>query len=175
MDPHADVTMPEGDLPMVRHGFPWPLRVAFGMLGVFAVVMPVWELGRGLWPLSIATPVFAIIIGGAASIGIAMLRAVLAGESQVWTFPPQAVVIHHRAWRSEREMRLAAHNIAAVETRRIEASEGADTWRVVIVPKATESGLRMAGRNGVFETGDYTSAAYADRVRRALVEHLRLH
>ena len=118
---------------------------------------------------------FAIIIGGAASIGIAMLRAVLAGESQVWTFPPQAVVIHHRAWRSEREMRLAAHNIAAVETRRIEASEGADTWRVVIVPKPTESGLRMAGRNGVFETGDYTSAAYADRVRRALVEHLRLH
>ena len=73
MDPHTDVTMPEGDLPMVRHGFPWPLRVAFGMLGVFAVVMPVWELGRGLWPLSIATPVFAIIIGGAASIGIAML------------------------------------------------------------------------------------------------------
>ena len=113
MDPHTDVTMPEGDLPMVRHGLPWPLRVAFGMLGVFAVVMPVWELGRGLWPLSIATPVFAIIIGGAASIGIAMLRAVLAGESQVWTFPPQAVVIHHRAWRSEREMRLAAHNIAA--------------------------------------------------------------
>ena len=174
MDPHADVTMPEGDLPMVRHGFPWPLRVAFGMLGVFAVVMPVWELGRGLWPLSIATPVFAIIIGGAASIGIAMLRAVLAGESQVWTFPPHAVVIHHKAWGRERAMRLTANNVAAVEVRRFEASEGPDPWRVVIVPKPTESGLRMAGRNGVFETGDYTSAAYAERVRRALIVHLQL-
>ena len=172
MDPHADVTMPEGDLPMVRHGFPWPLRVAFGMLGVFAVVMPVWELGRGLWPLSIATPVFAIIIGGAASVGIAMIRAGLAFDTQVWSFPPGVVLIRHKAWRSERELRLTAHNIAAIEARRIEAMEGDDYWRVVIVPKPTESGLRMAARNGVFETGDFTSEAYAARVRRALLEHL---
>lgn len=166
--------MLDSDLPVVRHGLPWPLRLLFGAFGVFAIVMPVWELGRGLWPLSIATPVFAIIIGGAATVGIAMIRAGLASDRQAWSFPPGAVLIHNKAWRSEKELRLTAHNVAAIEARRIEAMEGDDHWRVVIVPKPTQSGLRMAGRNGVFETGDYASEAYAARVRRALLDHLQM-
>ena len=174
MTSHAFLPTPDDDLPVVRHGLAGPLRVVFAAFGVFALVMPAWELGRGLWPLSIATPVFGVIIGGGASIGIAMIRAALGGESQVWSFPPHAVVIHHKAWGRERAMRLTANNVAAVEVRRFEASEGPDPWRVVIVPKPTESGLRMAGRNGVFETGDYTSAAYAERVRLALIVHLQL-
>ena len=172
MDPRAEDTLLESDLPVVRHGLPWPLRVLFFGFGAFAMVMPAWELGRGLWPISIATPVFAIIIVGAASVGIAMIRAGLAFDTQVWSFPPGVVLIRHKAWRSERELRLTAHNIAAIEARRIEAMEGDDYWRVVIVPRPTESGLRMAARNGVFETGDFTSEAYAARVRRALLEHL---
>lgn len=174
MDPRAESPILDSDLPVVRHGWPWPLRMAFAAFGVFAIVMPAWELGRGLWPLSIATPVFAVIIGGAASIGIAMIRAALAGEAQVWRFPAQAVVVHCRAWRSEWQVRLTAHNIAAIEARRIERSEGADVWRVVIVPRPTHSGLSVAGRNGLFETGDYATEAYAARVRRALLEHLRM-
>lgn len=166
--------MLDSDLPLVRHGLPWPLRMLFVAFGVFALVMPTWELGRGLWPLSIATPVFAIIIGGAATVGVAMIRAGLASDTQVWSFPPGAVLIHHKAWRSEWDVRLTAHNIAAVEARRIEAMEGDDYWRVVIVPKPTESGLRMAARNSVFETGEYASEAYAARVRSALLEHLQM-
>jgi hypothetical protein len=172
MDPRAEATLLDSDLPVVRHGQPWPLRVMFVGFGVFAMLMPTWELGRGLWPVSIATPVFAIIIGGAAVVGIAMMRAGLASDAEVWSFPPGTVLIRHKAWRSERELRLTAHNIAAIEVRRIEAMEGDDYWRVAIVPKATESGLRMAAHNGVFETGDFTSDAYAARVRRALLEHL---
>ena len=172
MDPHARQPVPDNDLPVVRHGWPWPLRVLFGALGLFAMVMPAWELGRGLWPPSIAAPVFAIIIGGAASIGIAMLRAALAGEAQAWRFPPQALVVDCRAWRSAWEVRLTAHDIGAIETRRIDSGEGPDVWRVAIVPKSTDSGLRMAGRNGAFETGDYASEAYAERVRAALSQHL---
>ena len=172
MDPRAEATLLDSDLPVVRHGLPWPLRLLFVAFGVFALVMPGWELGLGLWPISVAKPVFAIIIVGAASVGVPMIRAGLAFDTHVWSFPPGAVLIRHKAWRSERQLRLTAHNIAAIEARRIEAMEGDDYWRVVIVPKPTESGLRMAGRNGVFETGDFTSAAYAARVRRALLEHL---
>ena len=172
MDPRAEHTLLESDLPVVRHGLPWPLRGLFFGFGVFAMVMPAWELGRGLWPVSIATPVFAIIIVGAASVGIAMIRAGLAFDTQVWSFPPGVVLIRHKAWRSERKLRLTAHNIASIEARRIEAMEGDDYWRVVIVPKPTESGLCMASRNGVFETGDFTTATRADAVRRALLEHL---
>lgn len=164
--------MLDSDLPLVRHGLPWPLRILFVAFGVFALVMPAWELGRGLWPLSIATPVFAIIIGGAATVGIPMIRAGLASDKQVWSFPPGAVLIHHKAWRTEWDVRLTSQNIAAIEVRRIEAMEGDDYWRVVIMPKPTESGLRIASRAGVFETGDYASDAYAARVRRALLEHV---
>ena len=66
---------------MVRHGFPWPLRVAFGMLGVFAVVMPVWELGRGLWPLSIATPVFGSVIDTTGDTGASASKRPCSGPS----------------------------------------------------------------------------------------------
>lgn len=172
VEPNSHLPRSDDDLPVVRHGFPWPLRLIVAGFGVFAMVVPAWELGRGLWPLSIATPVFGIIVIGAASLGIAMLRAALAGESQVWTFPPNAVVIHHKIWRNAWIVRLTANNIAAIEVRRLGASEGEDIWRVVIVPKASDSGLRMAAHDGGFETGDYTSAAYAEKVRRALLAHL---
>lgn len=170
MDPRHDATLLESDLPVVRHGLPWPLRLLFASFGVFALVMPAWELGRGLWPLSIATPVFAIIIGGAAVVGIGLLRMTLAGETQTWRFPPQAVVVQQRAGRSEWEVRLTAANIARIEARHVVASEGEDTWRVAIVPKPTESALRTQ----VFETGDYTTQARAEAVRHALLEHLQM-
>ena len=53
--------------------------------------------------------------------------------------------------------------------------EGDDYWRVVIVPKPTESGLRMASRDGMFETGDSTTATRADTVRRVFLAHLQMH
>ena len=56
-----DIGALDSDLPLVRRAFPWPVRVGCVAAGAFAIVMPLWELGRGLWPPSIATPVFARI------------------------------------------------------------------------------------------------------------------
>ncbi len=96
--PADDADVFEADLPLVRREFPWPIRVGCVAAGAFAVVMPLWELGHGLWPLNIATPVFAVIIGGAGYVGIQFVRAGLSGWGDVWTYPPGEVRVQRRAW-----------------------------------------------------------------------------
>lgn len=172
--PDADTF--DTDLPLVRREFPWPVRAGCVAAGAFAVIMPLWELGRGLWPLNIATPVFAVIIGGAGYVGVQFVRAGLSGWGDVWTYPPGQVWVERREWGRHTTTRLSAANVAAVEVRRSEDADHDDApWQVVIVPKPTVSGLAaVAGAGGVFDAGCYGSSAYAERVRRALAVHLQL-
>lgn len=169
-------TVLESDLPLVRREFPWPIRVGCVLAGAFAIGMTLWELGRGLWPLNIASPFFAVIVGGACYVGVQFIRAGLSGWGDTWTYAPHAIVVQRRAWGRSTSTRLSATNVAAVEVRRSEDSDHDDApWQVVIVPRPTFSGLAaMAGPGGVFDAGSYGSQAYAERVRGALADHLGL-
>lgn len=172
-----DITaLPDGDLPLVRREFPWPIRVGCVLAGAFAVGVTLWELGRGLWPLNIASPFFAVIVGGACYVGVQFIRAGLSGWGDTWTYSPRTVVVQRRAWGRSTSTRLSATNVAAVEVRRHEDSDHDDApWQVVIIPRPTFSGLAaFAGPGGVFDAGSYGSSDYADRVRRALQDHLGL-
>lgn len=164
------------DLPLVRREFPWPVRTAFVAFGVFALVMPTWELGHGLWPLNIATPVFAVIIGGAAFVGMHLIIAGLSGWGDAWRYPPRTIVITRRAWGRQSETRLTATNVASVDVRHLDEADDDDAaWQVVLVPRPTFSGLSdVAGPGGVFDAGRYGSQQYAERVCRALRAHLAL-
>lgn len=164
------------DLPLVRREFPWPIRVGCVAAGAFAVVMTLWELGPGLWPINIATPFFAIIIGGAGYVGVQFIRAGLSGWGDVWTYPRDEIHVQRRAWGRHTTTRLSTANVSAVEVRRSEDADHDDApWQVVIVPKPTISGLAaIAGAGGVFDAGRYGSQAYAERVRSALLVHLGL-
>ena len=86
------------------------------------------------------------------------------------------VLVQRRAWGRQTITRLTTTNVAAIEVRRSEDADHDDApWQVVIVPRPTFSGLAAtAGRGGVFDAGCYGSQAYAERVRRALHEHLGL-
>lgn len=173
---HDDIDALDSDLPLVRRAFPWPVRVGCVAAGAFAIVMPLWELGRGLWPPSIATPVFAVIVGGAGYVGVQFIRAGLSGWGDSWTYAPHTIVVERRAWGRSTSTRLSTTNVAAVEVRRSQDSDHDEApWQVVIVPRPTFSGLAAtAGPGGVFDAGCYGSQAYAERVRRALHEHLGL-
>ena len=165
----------ESDLPLVRREFPWPMRAAVVAFGALIVGLPVWELGRGLWPLSIATPVFGIIIAGAASIGIRMIGAGLSGWRDTWSYPPGAIVVKRRAWGRETATRLTHTNVAKVEVRRWEDADHDERWQVVVLPRPTFSGMAaFAGPGGVFSAGKFGSQAYAERVRQALSRQLGL-
>nr|WP_298124245.1 hypothetical protein [uncultured Pseudoxanthomonas sp.] len=169
-------TFPDDDLPLVRRGFPWPIRAGCVGAGAFAVVMPLWELGRGLWPLNVATPFFAVIVGGAGYVGLQFIRAGLSGWSDHWQYSSHTIVVHRRAWGRQTATRLTTTNVAAVEVRLSEDADHDDApWQVVIVPRPTFSGLAAAAdAGGVFDTGCYGSQDYAERVRRALIDHLGL-
>lgn len=166
----------DSDLPLVRREFPWPVRVGCVAAGTFAIVMPLWELGRGLWPPGLATPVFAVIVGGAGCVGMQFIRAGLSGWGDHWAYPPHTVLVQRRAWGRQTTTRLTATNVAAIEVRRSGDTDHDDApWQVVIVPRPTFSGLAAAaGTGGVFDAGRYASEAYAERVRRALHDHLGL-
>ena len=123
---HDDIDALDSDLPLVRRAFPWPVRVGCVAAGAFAIVMPLWELGRGLWPLNIATPVFAAIIGGAGYVGVQFVRAGLSGWGDVWTYPPGQVWVERREWGRHTTTRLSAANVAVVEVRRSEDADHDD-------------------------------------------------
>lgn len=165
----------DSDLPLVRQEFPWPVRVMVVAFGVFALVMPAWELGRGLWPPNIATPVFGIIIVGGASVGIPMIGAGLSGWGTEWAYPAGAIVVKRRAWGRVTTTRLTNTNVATVEVRHAPDADRDDDWQVVVVPRPTFSGLaNTAGPGGVFNAGFFASQAYAERIQRALERHLGL-
>jgi len=168
--------IPDSDLPRIRRDFPWPVRVLVAAAGAVIACLPAWELGRGLWPPNIATPVFAVIILGAAGLGIRLIAGGLSGWGDAWRYPPGAIVIRRSTWGRDATTRLSAAHVAAVEVRHLEdADHDARGWQVVVVPRPTCSELATAaGRGGVFDAGRYGARDDAERVRRALQAHLRL-
>lgn len=164
------------DLPEVEHALPWALRLVVIVVGVLAILVPARELTGGLWPPSAIGLFFAIFLMGAAAVGVPFIRAGLSGEAQRWTYPPRTLLIHSRGLRTAWQTRLTARDIAAVEIRRIRYSEGADAWRVAVLPKDILAGARVRGRisqrQAAFEPGDFATSESADAARQALPTHL---
>ena len=107
---HDDIDALDSDLPLVRRAFPWPVRVGCVAAGAFAIVMPLWELGRGLWPPSIATPVFAVIVGGAGYVGVQFIRAGLSGWGDSWTYAPMSAIWRTFTWNKEKVEQVSLEN-----------------------------------------------------------------
>ncbi|KAF0178820.1 MAG: hypothetical protein FD124_2871 [Alphaproteobacteria bacterium] len=92
-----------------------PARVAFAALGLFVVLAPAVELGSGLWPLSLASPLLLVIITVGASIGLPMFAAAIADVGTRWTFEPHALRIEFLAVAFARGHRLYRAQGATVE------------------------------------------------------------
>ena len=163
-------------LPQVKHAMPAALRVVLVVAGLALLVWPAWDLKRALWPINFLTPFFAVIVMGAVSVGLGLLGFGLFGESIHWTYAPQALRVHRRGWRHETVVRIDARDVQAIEVRRVENSEGADTWRVFVVPRAGLPGLGAAypwlPAPRALESGDYATEEAANAGRDALLAHL---
>jgi len=70
----------------LRHDIPMHVakRPFFGLAGLFCIVMPTWELYRGVWPLSVASPFFLFIILGAYAVGIPLVYAAIFSPAVRW-------------------------------------------------------------------------------------------
>lgn len=173
---HADARDPvfESDLPLVRSAPPWPLRIAFGAMGVVLFVAPVWSWWDALWPPTVGSLFFFALLAGAASVCARIVGHAIVGPGDDWRYPPGTILIRRKAWRGTTTLRLTATNVA--EVRILEPEDPKDTdaeWHVQVVPKTGFSQLAVAtGPRGVFDAGGFASAAYAARVRQALRQHI---
>ena len=166
------------DLPDVDIRFPWPVRVAMIALGLIVIGLPISELARTLWPPNILSLLAGMIILGAGVIGMLLVLAGIFGKAQRWRYPPRTVLVDLSGWRSQRQIRLTAREIAAVKVKQHTHSEGPDTWRVELVRVDNASDV-YAGwgsplRRSRFETADFPNKEKAEAARAALAKHLQL-
>ena len=163
-------------LPEVNHALPTVLRVVLMVFGLAIVVWPAWDLRQALWPVNVLTPFFAVIVMGAMTVGLGFLAFGVYGESIRWTYAPRTLLVHRRAWGRETVVRVGARDVKAIEVRRIDNSEGADTWLVFVIPRDSFPGLGPARpwlpKPRGLESGDFLEEEDAYAAQRALRAHL---
>jgi hypothetical protein len=155
------------DPQILTHRIPVPslLRWGLGAVAVFVIVVPAWELFRGVWPLNVTSPFFLFIILGALSIGIPLLIGVATGPSVLWTVRPGSIrIIQKRPLKRAQHDTFDAASVVTVETQERESMEGDNTWVVV-----------MTVRDGrCFETRSFSTKDAADRFRLRLEDLLAM-
>jgi hypothetical protein len=139
-------------------------RLFFAVVGLSAIVFPAWDLAHGFSALTIATPVFAIIIAGAATVGLSFLYGAIFGDDSL-LFADGARIV----WRRENLLRsrtefLNPAEIAAVAVRPVTWDSAADTWCITV---CTRDGTEIT-------SGDYPTRASADRLRASFAEKVGL-
>lgn len=64
----------------------WPRAFSAGLVvaGATAAIATVVGLGRGVWPLNVTSPFFAIIIAGAVAVGLVFVLGGLQPRAKRW-------------------------------------------------------------------------------------------
>jgi hypothetical protein len=111
---------------------PASARVMFTLAGLFALLVPPYELLGGVWPLNATTPFFAFIMLGGMSVGAASLWAGLAAPSARLVFQEGCVEVERQyIWGARRRV-IRAADLTAVEVAEMESMEGPNVWHAVI-------------------------------------------
>jgi hypothetical protein len=146
----------------VDRPLPIVLRLILIGAGVLAIVLPIRDLGWALWPPSLATVFFGIIIAGALAVGTLTMAFGLLGRGIHWRFPPGAVEIEARHWGRRRITRLTGADVQDLTVRHDADSDGPDRW---IVCLATRSGE-------LHETRGQPSPKAAEELALQIAAHL---
>lgn len=108
-------------------------RVIFIALGLGAIGLAVWELGRGVWPPNIFSPFFLLIILGACTVGIPVILGGLTGWADTWIIEPGRIEIERRNPFTTRRLFFLPADISGFEVVEHESTEGDNTYSVVMV------------------------------------------
>lgn len=140
-----------------RHEVQQPLilRLIFVVAGAFAIIISVWELWRGIWPLNVTTPFFGLIVAGAFMVGGNFILAGLFGQALSWHVTPGFVEIEARAPLRRKRVRYGLADIEGFSIREHDWDSGPATWSVVMV---TRDGQR-------YETRSFGNRTTAEKLR----------
>ena len=139
------------------------LRVIFIGFGLFAIVISLWELGPGVWPLNAFSPFFLFIIIGAFSVGWPILTGALFGMNEVWTVEKDQITIDRQNWFRTEKLVFTPDQIDQFNVVEVVAMEGDNTWKVVMWVRGWKS----------FETYDLRTKAAAEKMRDEILAKLR--
>lgn len=113
-----------GDDPIVlSHIMPTPLRLIFGGIGLLGTVLLLVELGPALWPPTILTLFFGIIVLGGLSVTLAFMAGSAFSPDQTWEIRPGQLTITYTLF-----------NKTSVKTYRL-----ADLDEMEVVPSSYDS------------------------------------
>ncbi|MCX7303653.1 MAG: hypothetical protein NTV73_04825 [Hyphomicrobiales bacterium] len=142
---------------LLRHDMPVhpALRIAFVAIGLFVMGMPLWELGRGVWPPNVASLVFLVIIVGAWSIGLPLVVGGIFGSAASWTIGPGHIEIVTRSPFRTKKRSFVPSDVSSFDVREIVAMEGDNTWGVTMVSTSGEG----------FDTRQFGSRKTAEEFR----------
>ena len=148
----------------LRHDIPMHAakRLFLGLAGLFCIVMPTWELFRGVWPPNIFSPFFLFIVLGAYAVGIPVMYAAIFSPAVRWIVRRGRIDIVLRNPIFLRRHRLRTDEIADFSLRTIEWDSGRPTYTVVLTTVTGEK----------FETRDFgttkTAEMFRDRIKSVL-------
>jgi len=95
--------------------FPVIRRLILGVAGLFVLVAAPFELHRGLWPVTFATPIFAVIVFGGGIIGAVFLFGALFSPEDRFAIGPNAIIVERvRPLRPHRRYVLARGTVAEI-------------------------------------------------------------
>jgi hypothetical protein len=142
--------------------FPLPVRIVLCVVGAFFFVIAPYELWRGVWPPSLLTPFFGLLMfAGMSGGGVAMFTG-LFSPHQTLVFRHGVLEVREAFPGRTRERRFALSEILVIEVTFHPDSEGPDTWRATI---RTKGGLVFTSRP--FDT-EATAQRHAAEFRAAL-------
>lgn len=113
-------------------------RVIVVALGLGVIGLPVWELGRGVWPLNITSPFFLLIILGACTLGVPAIIGGLTGWADSWTIVAGRIEIERRNPFTKRRFVFVPADVSSIEVVEHEAMEGENTYSVVLVANSVD-------------------------------------
>lgn len=164
---------------VIRLGGPMPTLIRWILVGagLFACVMVVVELGRGLWPLSPLSLFFGLIIAGGLFVGLAFIIFGGLSPDEQWEIRPGLLTLTWSRGQHRLERHYTAEDLEDLTVVRDDSGDGPDTWHLLAQIRLESSRLISLQTHPVFAgvrwlaylraplTGLGKGAAFHDRIR----------
>ncbi|MEZ5870766.1 MAG: hypothetical protein R3D32_02765 [Nitratireductor sp.] len=98
-----------------RESFPPVLRMVFALMGMFAMLFPVWDLRHALWPVGWWTLFFSFILLGAFSVGGMFLFSAILGAESAFLLEGGKLKVDQASPLGRSHLELARDDIAGME------------------------------------------------------------